>query len=886
MSLLRSIAGGLRSLFRKEQVRQELDEELNGFLEMAVEEKMKQGMGHNDALRAVRLERGSLEITKEVVRSAGWESFVEICWQDLRFAARMLRKNPGFTVVAVLTLALGIGANTAIFSVVNAVLLRPLPYKDSDRLVQLIEHDHKRGVDFDWVSFPNFHDWAEQGKAFQYMAAYKFHAFNLTNVNQAQMLFGVKVSANLLPTLGAEPILGRNFRPDEDQPGRDHEVILSYDTWRQSFGADARLIGRTLTLNDEPYTVIGVMPASFNFPPTVPITSALPSRKTAFLVPLGLAFNPDQRDWNMLGVIARLKTGTTVAQARADVDTVARSLELQYPAQNQGITVRVEPLLNQVVGDFAHALWIFLAAISLVLLVACANVTNLLLARSTIRQREMALRTSLGASRSRLVRQLLTESLLLAVGGGTLGVLFAYGVIFLLTVLSPDSLPRIGGVAMDGRVLAYTSFVSVLAGIAFGLAPSLGVAQVDVSQPLKVQRSTPTLKHSRLRSALVVSEVALSLALLIGAGLMLKSFVRVEQVDPGFRAEKVLTVWTILSEAKYAPQKRAAFYQQAWQRIQALPGVKSVGAIDNLPLSGMHGGGPFTVEGPTTSDVDAPVAYRCVVSLNYFRTMGIPLLQGREFTERDGDDTPTALIINETAARRYWPAQNPIGSHLSFTIGRTPPTWLEIVGVVKDVLHDGLEAPPKPTIYVPFLQWPSAFMVTVARTEVDPVSLSSAVRGAIAAVDKDQPVLMTRTMADIYSDAVAQRRFNTALIVAFGALALLLAMVGVYGLMAFAVTQRTHEMGVRIALGAQRRDVLNLVLGRGLRLALLGIVFGLAMAFFQARFLSKLLFDVPETDPATFIVVSLCLGGIALLASYIPARRAMRVDPVVALRYE
>jgi putative ABC transport system permease protein len=411
----------------------------------------------------------------------------------------------------------------------------------------------------------------------------------------------------------------------------------------------------------------------------VPITSALPSRKAAFFAPLGLAFDLDQRDWNMLGVIARLKPGAPISQARADLDTVARSLELQYPAQNRGITVRVEPLLNQVVGDIRLSLWIFLAAISLVLLVACANVTNLLLTRSTIRQREMALRTSLGASRSRLVRQLLTESLLLAVGGGAFGILLAYGGIFLLTAFSPDNLPRIGDVAIDGRVLAYTSVVSILTGIIFGLAPSLGVALVDVSQPLKAQRSTPTAKHSRLRSTLVVSEVALSLALLIGAGLMLKSFVRMERVDLGFRAEKVLTVWTILSEAKYAPQQRAAFYEQAWQRIQTLPGVKSVGAIDNLPLSGIHGGGPFTIDGhPTESDVDAPVAYRCVANVNYFRTMGIPLLQGREFTERDRDGTPPALIINETAARRYWPGQSPVGSRLSFTTGRTRATWLEI----------------------------------------------------------------------------------------------------------------------------------------------------------------------------------------------------------------
>jgi putative ABC transport system permease protein len=887
MPFLRNITTGLRSLFRKEQVDRDLDEELRAYQEMAAEEKMRDGVTRRDALRAVRLERGSLEVAKVVVRSGGWESFVETCWQDLRYGTRTLRKSPGFTIVAVLTLALGIGANTMIFSVINAVLLRPLSYKDSDQLVQLIEHDQRRGIDFDWVSFPNFHDWAEQSKAFQYMAAYKFVAFTLTNVSQAEMIFGIKASANLLPMLGAKPILGRNFRPDEDQPGRDHEVMLSYDTWKQTFGADPQLIGKTITLDDEPYTVIGVMPASFNFPPTVPITSSVPSRKTAFLAPLGIAFNPDQRDWNMLGVTARLKPGATIGQARADLDTVARNLDLQYPAQNRGITVRVEPLLDQVVGVVRPALWIFLVAVSLVLLVACANVTNLLLARSTIREREMGLRSSLGASRSRLVRQLLTESVLLGLAGGALGVLLAYAGIPLLTVLTPANLPRIENVAIDGRVLAYTFVFSVLTGIIFGLAPSLSVGHADVSQPLKGQRSTPTAKHSRLRSTLVVSEVALSLALLIGAALMLKSFLRMERVDPGFRSENLLTVWTILSEAKYAPHRRAAFYEEAWQGIQALPGVKSVGPIDDLPLSGIHGGGPFTIEGhPTDSDADAPTAYRCIVSVNYFRTMGIPLLHGREFTERDREGTPTVLMINETAAHRYWPGQNPVGSRLSFTTGRTQPTWLEMVGVVKDVLHDGLESPAKPTIYLPFLQSAQAFMVTVVRTDMGPAGLASAVRGAIAAVDKDQPVLMTRTMADIYSDSVAQRRFNTALVVAFGTLALLLAVVGVYGLMAFAVTQRTHEMGVRIALGAERWDVVKLVLGQGLRLAFFGIAFGLAMAFFLTRFFSKLLFNVPRSDPATFIIVSLCLGGIALLASYIPAQRAMRVDPMVALRYE
>src|SRR5215831_18894703 len=823
MSLLRNIRSGLRSLLRKGQVDRELDEELGAYVEMAADEKMRQGMSRKEALRAVRLESGSLDATKEIVRSGGWESFVEACWQDLRNASRTLRKSPSFTAVALLTLALGIGANTAIFSVVNAVLLRPLPYKDSNHLVQVIGHDQQRGVDFDWVSFPKYHDWAEQNKAFQYMAAYKFHALNLTNVSQAQMLFGIKASANLLPTLGAEPILGRNFRPEEDEPGRDHEVILGYDTWTQWFGADPQIIGKALTLSDELYTVIGVMPAKFNFPPTVPVTSSLPSRNMQFLAPLGIAFNPTQRDWNMLGVIARLKSDATIEQARANIGSVAHDLELQYPAEDGGVTVRVEPLLNHVVGDVRPALWILLAAISLVLLVACANVTSLLLARSTIRQREIALRASLGASRPRLVQQLLTESLLLALVGGALGIMLAYAGTLLLPRFSPDNLPRFGDVAIDGRVLTYTFVVSILTGVIFGVAPSLGSSRADVSQALKGQgrTSTSSAKQSHLRNALVVSEVAVSLALLIGAGLVLKSFVRLERVDPGFRPDKLLTIWTILSETKYRPQQRVAFYEQVWERIRRLPGVKSVGAIDDLPLTGIHGGGPFTIEGhPTESDNDAPDAYRCTVSVGYFETMGITLLQGRDFTKRDRDGAPPVLIVNETAARRYWPGRNPVGSRLSFTTGRAQPNWLEIVGVVKDVLHDGLESPAKPTVYLPFLQDPPDFVVTGVRTDINPAGLIPPIREAIAQVDKDQPVMMFRTMTDILADSVAQRRFNTVLIVAFGAFALTLAIVGVYGLMAYIVMQRTHELGVRIALGAERSDVMKLVLARGFRLTL------------------------------------------------------------------
>ena len=876
-------------MFHRKRKASDFSEEIKSHIQLETERLREQGLSEQDARAAARRAFGNVTQAQERFYESRRWLWLDHLSQDLRFAFRTLRKSPAFAAVAVLTLALGIGANTAIFSVVNGVLLRPLPYKDSDRLVQLIGHDQRRGVDFDWVSFANFHDWAEQSKSFQSMAAYKFHAFNLAKVGQAQVLFGIKVSASLLPALRVEPILGRNFRTEEDEPGRDHEVILGYDIWRQSFGADPQIVGKTLTLSDEPYTVIGVMPASFNFPPTVPVTSALPTRKTQFLAPLGFAFNSAQRDWNMLGVVARLKPGATVEQARADISTVARNLGLQYPAQDGGVTVRVEPLLNQAVGEVRSALWIFLAAISLVLLVACANVTSLLLARSTIRQKEIALRASLGASRSRLVQQLLTESLLLALAGGSLGIILAYTGTLLLPRFSPDNLPRLENIAIESRVLAYTFVISIVTGVLFGVAPSLGASSIDLNQPLKAQgtQSKASAKHSRLRNALVVSEVAASLALLIGAGLMLKSFVRLERVDPGFRADKLLTIWTVLSEKKYPSEQRARFYQQTWERIGRLPGVKSVGAIDDLPLTGIHGGGPFTIEGhQTESDTSAPEADRCSVSVNYFETIGIPVLQGRDFSEGDREGAPGVLIINETAARRYWAGQNPVGSRLSFTTGRTPPTWLEIVGVVKDVLQNGLDLPAKPIIYIPFLQIGQTFMVTVVRTASDPAGLTSAVRGAIAAMDKDQPVLMIRTMDEIFSDSVAQRRFNTALIVAFGTLALLLAMVGIYGLMAFIVTQRTHEIGIRVALGAGQRDVLKSILRHGLRLTLLGIAFGLASAFYLTRFLSKLLFHVPQTDASTFIAVSLCLAGTALLASYVPARRATKVDPMVALRYE
>jgi putative ABC transport system permease protein len=878
----------------------DLSDELDSHLEMQVRDNVASGMPPGAARRAAIIKLGQIEPAKERYRDRRGVSGLEALAQDLRYTARVLHKSPMFTMTSVVTLALGIGANTAIFSFVNSILLRPLPYRDSERIVQLTAHDRTKGVDLDAVSYPNYRDWAEQNSVFEEMAAYRFALLNLTGAREPETLLGLRASAELLPLLGIQPILGRVFVTGEDQPGHDHVVVLSYDLWSSVFARSQDAIGKSLTLDDEQYTVIGVMPAGFNFPASVPVSSRLPSRNMSYWIPLGIGPAADHRDWTILSVVARLKPGRTMARARAGMETIASGLERQYPVEDGGVGVHIETLAEQLTGKTRPALLVFLAAISLVLLIACANVANLMAARATTRQKEIAVRTAIGASRSRVVRQLLTESLVLAVLGGLLGVLVASGAVSLFRLVIPGDMPRLAEATFDAGLLAYSFGISLLTGLIFGLVPAIEASSPNLNQSLKGNglRSIAGVKTTRVRGALVITEVALSAAVLMGGGLMFKSFLRLQQVDPGFRSDNVVTAWTTLNGTRYRrPADVAGFYEQVLERVQSLPGVEAAGAADAVPLTSIHPGGPFTIEGrPTHLELDAPFAYRCTVSPDYFRTMGIRLIAGRVFAKTDRQGTASVVVISESAAREYWPGDDPVGKRLSFTIGDTPPAWLDIIGVAGDVRQDGLDSPVKPTIYLPMLQTPNGFaflVVRAARPQAgsqgaqqyhEASGLAPAIRRAIAAVDSDQPIFSFRTMNDIYGDATAGRRFNMIMMVAFGALALALAGIGIYGVMAYTVSHRAEEIGVRMALGARPQQILRSVISQGLGLSLSGAGIGLAGSVFLARLISRILFEVRPYDLSTIIAVSAILVTLALTASFVPALRAMRVDPLMALR--
>jgi putative ABC transport system permease protein len=889
----------LAGAFRGNRIDGDVSMEFESHLEMQVSENIDLGMSPGAARRAAVIKLGRIESAKEKYRERHGVSGLETLAQDLRYAARTLRKNTAFTLTAVLTLALGIGANSAIFAFVNGILLQPLPYRDSQRIVQLMGHDRVKGVDFDAVSFPNYRDWAEQNNVFEQMAAYRYALLNLTGVDEPQTLLGLRASAGLLPLLGIQPILGRAFLPDEDQPGHDHVVVLSYDLWGSVFGRGRDTIGKSVTLEGEEYTVVGVMPPVFNFPESVPINSMLPSRKMSYWIPLGIGPAAAHRDWNMLSVVARLKTDATIAGARAEMETIARGLERQYPVEDSGVGVHVETIRDQIVGDTRLALLVFLAAVSLVLLIACVNVANLLAARLTTRQREIAIRTAIGASRSRIVRQHLTESLLLSVLGGALGVLIAAGSTAVLRVMVPGNVPRLAEISFSSRLVAYTFGISLLVGLILGLVPAISGSKPNLSQSLKVDsvRSTAGARSSRMRDALVIVEVALCAAVLIGAGLMFRSFLRLEKVDPGFQPDNVLTAWTTLNTTRYPrPAEVVAFYEKVLKSVASQAGVQAAGVVDALPLTSIHPGGPFTIEGrPVDVDLDAPFAYRCVISSDYFRAMGIRLITGRAFDDADRQGAPRVVMINETAAREYWPGDDTIGKRLSFTVGNTPPAWLDIIGVAGDVRQDGLDLPSKPTIYMPMLQAPNGFGFLVVRAQAggegagpygEASALTTSVRRAMASVDSDQPIFSVRTMNDIYGDALAGRRFNMIVLAVFGGLALLLAGIGIYGVVAYAVSHRTQEIGVRIALGAQHHQVLRLILGQAVALGLAGISLGVAGSVILTRLVSGLLFETDSYDLSTIVVASSVLFVLALIASFIPAWRALQVDPTSALRYE
>jgi putative ABC transport system permease protein len=808
--------------------------------------------------------------------------------KDVRYAARVLLKSPGFTAVAVLAVALGVGANSAIFSVVNAVLLKPLAYTDPGQLV-LINHNYKK-IDLKAsVSAPGYAYYRDNAKSFSDVAAFGPMNVNLTGEGEPERLQGMTVTANLFQALGARAAEGRTFASEENQIGNNRVVVLSDAFWHRRFGG-LPVVGKKITLNGETYEVVGVMPPGFQFGrefgPTGPDIWA------------PITFTPQQLDPNSsltseyLGVVARLKPGVGVAQAQAEMNSIADDLRRQYmpgmDESNWGLLVT--PLDEFVVGQIRAALWILLGAVGFVLLIACANVANLLLARAAARQKEIALRTALGASRWRVVRQLLTESVMLSLVGGGLGMLLAMWGVDLLLRLNDNRLPRASEIGLDRNVLLFTLGVSVLTGVVFGLAPAFHSSRVNLNDTLKEGGRTGRAGVSRLvRNALVAVEMTFAVVLLVGAGLLIRSFARLQQVNPGFEPRGVLALMVSLPSNKYADgPRRAAFMRDVLERVRALPGVKSAATTTTLPMSGFNQSGSFRIENkPVAQGQDPPHGDRWMVSDDYFQTMGVPLIRGRYFDARDNADAPPVAIIDEAMARKYWPGEDPVGQRIVFEGTAQQPRWREVVGIVGHVKNQGLEGESRVQYYVPYAQSansPNLFLAV--RAAGDPATLAPAARGAIAEVDKDMPVYRVTTMERMVADSMAQRRFSMFLFGIFAAIALTLAVVGLYGVMSYAVAQRTHEIGLRMALGAQRGDILKMIVGQGMLIIAVGLAVGLLGALALTRVMSSLLYEVSATDPLTYAGIALLLASVALLASYLPARRATKVDPMVALRYE
>ncbi|MEK6287033.1 MAG: ABC transporter permease [Acidobacteriota bacterium] len=809
---------------------------------------------------------------------------METLLKDLRFGIRMMTRSPGFTLVALITIALGIGANTAIFSVVNTVLLRPLPYEDPGRLVVLWEKQGR--IEHASPSLPDFVDWRDRNQSFEQTAIARRDNVNLTGTGEPERLIARQITANFFSTLGVTPQAGRSFSEEEEQT-KAPVVLISDGLWKRRFGSDPALVGKPITLYDSSFTVVGILPPSFQF--YTPADVFVP-----------LSFMPDRlkqarEEHGGMVAIARLKPGVNAQQAQADMDIIAEALEQQYPKTNNGLRVTINSIYNDMVGDMRPSLLLLLGAVGFVLLIACANVANLLLARGAARQKEIAIRSALGASRFRVVRQLLTESVALSVAGGALGLLLAMWGAELLLAAIPNSIPWIKEIALDHNVLGFTLAASIVTGIVFGLAPALQSSGPDLNETLKEGGRGSTAGRHRMRSVLVVAEVALALVLLIGAGLMLKTFSRLRQIDAGFNPRNLLTMTFSLSPTRYSEGTRArAFYKQLEQRIGSLPGVQAAAFTSSVPLGGANVTSVLLEGQKFSSYGDQNLTVNSQVGAGYFRAMGIPLLSGRTFTEQETDKTPLAAIIDDNMARELFPDRDPIGQRLFLNEGNIR---FEVIGIVKHIKHLSWEADAQSNIrfqmYANYNQIPDQYfapatrtMSLVVRTESDPLALAPAVRGQVLDVDKDQPVYNVKPMEELITASISQQRFAMMLLVAFAGVALMLAAVGIYGVMSFSVTQRSHEIGIRMALGARGSDVLNLVVTQGLKLVIAGIALGLVGAFALTRLMTSLLFGVSATDPAIFVVTSAALAGVALAASFIPARRATKVDPMVALRCE
>jgi predicted permease len=895
MSILTRIVSGFENLFRKKRNDRDLDAEVRSYVQLLAEENIRAGMPPQQAQRAAQVELGGIEQVKEQSRDARAGASLDSLLQDLHYGTRMLRKNSAFCAIAILTLALGIGASTAVFSLVNAVLLKPLPYPNSQQIV-FPWRQPPVGLNLGYNEMPwgrpDFLFFARESKTFQSVSAFKSDSFNLTGSGDAARVDGLRASAGFFPSLGISPIIGRTLTAEEDQAGHEHVVVLSYRLWRDRFGSDTQILGRALQLNSESYTVIGVMPQGFVFPRADEMPNSFPfPRETQLWVPLALIPGPIiPGEDSELAVIGRLQSGITPAQAQSEMNVMSKRLEDFFPGGKGWFSMKITSMEQQMAGDMRRPLLLILGAVGVVLLIACSNVAGLLLSRSLARTKEFTLRAALGAGKWRLMRQLLTEALILAGIGGIAGILIAKAAIHFVKFFAPPSIPRLNEVSLDLRVVLFALAITFVTGILFGLAPAIAGSRDNLVESLKEggQRSG-SASSAKLRNVLLISEVALALVLVISAGLLTRTFLHLLRVDPGFNPTRVLTFELTLPATKYTDQPQiVALYQKALQSIRSLPGVESAGITATTPLGGATESTSLRLPDHPMQDPKARAfSNYTMISPGYFAAAGTPILRGRDFLDSDTADSQPVTIINSAMAKKFWPGEDAIGKQVAPASKKYPAET--IIGVVADVKRLSLREDPPPEMYVPYNQkvWPSLFtMDVILRTKVDPASLTDDVRNALRAVDPDLPLAKITTLKTIVDDSMTLPRFAMLVLGSFAGLALLLASVGMYGVISYFVGQRTREIGLRVALGAQRRDVFGMVLSQGARLAAIGIVLGLLAALAATRMMASFLYGVQPIDPLTFAALPFLLLSIALLACYVPARRAMRVDPMVALRHE
>jgi predicted permease len=872
---------------------EELENELRFHLEKEIEANIKRGMKPEEARFAALRSFGGVERVKEGSRDERGLRLMEELWQDLRYGARTLSKNPSFALIAVFTWALVIGANTAIFTVINGVLLRPLAFHDPDRLFMIWMDNSTFQLGFHELPASNadLPEWRATATSFEQMAAFQSSPADLSGGGDPEHVGGVKITANLLPMLGVQPFLGRGFSIDEEKPGQDQAALISYALWQRRFGGDREILGKKITINGTQRIVIGVLPEGFHFPRATETPQAYDfPEKTDLWTPLakdaGYWLNRSQRQW--IPIIGRLKAGVTQMQAQAEMDAIAMRQARDYPQTHEGWRIWLKPMFNQVVGQTRTPLLILMGAVGILLLIACANVASLLLVRAAARRRELALRAALGASRARIIRQLLTESLLIATLGGGFGLLLGYWGLGALLSFIPPSMPRLQNISLDTRAILFTALISMLTGVLFGLAPAWQASKTTLAEVLKdAGRANSARSAIRSHSLLVTVEVALAAALLVGAALMLQSFQRLLEVDPGFKPESVATFEVSLPGTRYPDGgQRSQFYDRARMQLSSLPGVSLVGAISNLPLSGNESMDYFAVEGAAPAPRGKePVAEDRVITPDYFEAIGMNLVSGRVFEAKDDAGKPPVGIINETLARQFFPEGNAVGKHIKRIL--SDKEWITIVGVVRDVRSHALATRARPQFYRPHAQAPYGRMTMAIRAEAASLpSIRSAIQRELKQIDATIPMANFRTMGELMAKAAARPRFSALLLGLFAAAALILTIVGLYGVVAYGVNQRTREIGVRLALGAQRRNVLAMIIRQEMRPAFVGVGIGMVGALGLMNLLTSQLYEIKPTDPATFGIVALLLLLVSIVACYIPARRAAKIDPIVAIKYE